>query len=163
MVQQLIEQGLIDDAYQELKPMIERVKRDGFHEWWSQDNQPRGSGQFRGSAGVLVRAIELLEQWAAAKTGHVLTLAAANLRIKTVGSSCPGGWNLFSNGEVGDHVLFPAQGTYRLRVRAWGSPCLGGWPEMALLVDGEQVQKRTVQTRDPAEIIGTLRRTKCMN
>jgi hypothetical protein len=151
MVLQLIEQGLIDDAYQELEPMVERASRHGFHEWWSRDNQPRGSGQFRGSAGVLGRAIELLEEWAAAKTGHVLTLAAANLRIKTVGSSCPGGWKLFSNGEVGDHLLFPAKGTYRLSVRAWGSPCLGGWPEMALLVDGEQVQTKTVQTREATE------------
>jgi GH35 family endo-1,4-beta-xylanase len=72
MVQQLIKQGLINDAYRELKPMVERANRYGFHEWWSRDNQPQGSGQFRGSAGVLGRAIELLEQWAAAKSGHVL-------------------------------------------------------------------------------------------
>jgi hypothetical protein len=47
MVQQLIQQGLIAEAYHELQPMVERVKRAGFHEWWSRDNQPRGSGQFR--------------------------------------------------------------------------------------------------------------------
>jgi hypothetical protein len=41
------------------------VQRVGdFHEWWSRDNQPRGSGQFRGSAGVLGRAIEMLQAWA---------------------------------------------------------------------------------------------------
>lgn len=65
MIQQLIRQGLIEDAYRELKPMVERVQRVGdFHEWWSPDNQPRGSAHFRGSAGVLARSIEMLQTWA---------------------------------------------------------------------------------------------------
>ncbi len=62
MIQALIQYGYISEAYRELRPMVERVKRTGgFHEWWSRDNQPRGSGEFRGSAGVLGRAIELLQ------------------------------------------------------------------------------------------------------
>lgn len=65
MIQQLVRNGLVEEAYQELRPMVERVLRVGdFHEWWSQDNQPRGSGQFRGSAGVLGKAIEQLWAWA---------------------------------------------------------------------------------------------------
>ena len=65
MVRQLIEQGYVAEAYRELQPMVERVKRTGgFHEWWTRDNQPRGSGDFRGSAGVLGRDIELLQAWA---------------------------------------------------------------------------------------------------
>lgn len=65
MIQQLVRNGLVEEAYQELRPMVERVLRVGdFHEWWSRDNQPRGSGQFRGSAGVLGKAIELLWAWA---------------------------------------------------------------------------------------------------
>lgn len=65
MIQALIEQGDIAEAYRELRPMVERVRRvGGFYEWWSRDNQPRGSGDFRGSAGVLGRAIELLQVWA---------------------------------------------------------------------------------------------------
>ena len=65
MIQALIGQGHVAEAYRELRPMVERVKRTGgFHEWWSRDNQPCGSGEFRGSAGVLGRAIELLEVWA---------------------------------------------------------------------------------------------------
>ncbi len=65
MIQQLIRQGFIEDAYRELKPMVARVQRAGdFYEWWSQDNQPRGSAQFRGSAGVLGRAVEMLQTWA---------------------------------------------------------------------------------------------------
>jgi cellobiose phosphorylase len=65
MVEALVQQGDIADAYRELRPMVERVKRTGgFHEWWTRDNQPRGSGDFRGSAGVLGKDIELLETWA---------------------------------------------------------------------------------------------------
>jgi hypothetical protein len=65
MVQQLIRQGLVADAYRELQPMVARVQRTGdFAEWWTRDNEPRGSGKFRGSAGVLGRAIEMLITWA---------------------------------------------------------------------------------------------------
>ena len=65
MIQQLIRTGFIEEAYRELKPMVVRVQRVGdFHEWWSRDDRPRGSGQFRGSAGVLGRAIEMLQAWA---------------------------------------------------------------------------------------------------
>lgn len=66
MVQALIEQGDIDDAYREIRPMVERVQRvNGFYEWWTPGNQPKGSANFRGSAGVLGHDIELLESWAA--------------------------------------------------------------------------------------------------
>jgi hypothetical protein len=65
MIQQLIRHGLIEDAYRELKPMVARVAKHGdFHEWWSRDNQPRGSAQFRGSAGVLSQAVFMLREWA---------------------------------------------------------------------------------------------------
>jgi glycogen debranching enzyme len=67
MIRQLIRFGMIEEAYRELQPMIERVQtHQGFHEWWSQDNQPRGSGKFRGSAGVLGVAIQQLLEWAQA-------------------------------------------------------------------------------------------------
>jgi hypothetical protein len=50
--------------------MISRVQEnDGFYEWYSVDNKPRGSGTFRGSAGVLGRAIEMLLTWANANAG----------------------------------------------------------------------------------------------
>lgn len=65
MIQQLIRHGLVEEAYRELKPMVARVAKHGdFHEWWSRDNQPRGSAQFRGSAGVLSQAIYQLRDWA---------------------------------------------------------------------------------------------------
>ena len=45
--------------------MMERVKvNDGFYEWYSVDNEPKGSGTFRGSAGVLYKTIQMFETWA---------------------------------------------------------------------------------------------------
>jgi hypothetical protein len=71
MIQQLIRYGFIEEAYRELQPMVDRVNRHGdFHEWWSLDNQPRGSGQFRGSAGVLGVAIQRLLAWANENSGR---------------------------------------------------------------------------------------------
>ena len=65
MIQQLIQNGFVEEAYQEMIPMVERVKKNnGFYEWYSVDNKPRGSGQFRGSAGVLGKAIVMIQQWA---------------------------------------------------------------------------------------------------
>ena len=57
--------GFAPQAYRELRPMVERVKRAGdFYEWWSRDNQPRGSRGYRGSTSVLGQAIEMLQAWA---------------------------------------------------------------------------------------------------
>jgi arylsulfatase A-like enzyme len=71
MIQQLIRLGMIEEAYRELRPMVSRViQHDGFYEWWSLDNQPRGSGLFRGSAGVLGLAIQQLRAWASDATSQ---------------------------------------------------------------------------------------------
>ncbi|KAB2660693.1 MAG: hypothetical protein DVB31_13585 [Verrucomicrobia bacterium] len=71
MIQQLVRQGLVRDAYQELKPMVVRVRRHGdFYEWWSLGNQPQGSRQYRGSAGVLGESIAMLLAWAQANGGQ---------------------------------------------------------------------------------------------
>lgn len=65
MIQQLIAYGYIEQAYQECLPMLERVRvNDGFFEWYTIDNQPSGSGTFRGSAGVLGKAIQMFLNWA---------------------------------------------------------------------------------------------------
>jgi hypothetical protein len=54
----LVREGMAEDAISELKPFIERVLvNDGFFEWYTLDGQPRGSGVFKGSAGVLLEAI----------------------------------------------------------------------------------------------------------
>merc|ERR1711865_780040 len=65
MVQALVSNGMIQDAVTEIEPMLARViSAGGFWEWWDQENQPSGSAKFRGSAGVLGKAIEMLQSWA---------------------------------------------------------------------------------------------------
>jgi hypothetical protein len=65
MIQQLIINGFTEEAYHHILPMVKRVKdNDGFFEWYTVNNEPKGSGTFRGSAGVLYKAIELFEKWA---------------------------------------------------------------------------------------------------
>ena len=55
----LVREGMVEDAQRELQPFIDRViQNDGFYEWYTLDGQPRGSGVFKGSAGVLLEAIE---------------------------------------------------------------------------------------------------------
>lgn len=63
MIQQLINYGYYEEAYRSLIPMVERVlANDGFYEWWTPAAEPRGSGSFRGSAGVLWVAIRALQE-----------------------------------------------------------------------------------------------------
>jgi len=65
MIQQLIAYGYIEQAYRECFPMFERVRQnDGFFEWYTLDNRPSGSGTFRGSAGVLGKAVQMFYEWA---------------------------------------------------------------------------------------------------
>ena len=71
LIHALVLNGFYEEAYRELKPMIERViVNDGFYEWYSVDNEPRGSGTFRGSAGVLGKAVMMLTDWAEENTGE---------------------------------------------------------------------------------------------
>jgi hypothetical protein len=63
MIQQLIKYGFVQEAYEQVQPMLKRViDNKGFYEWYSVDNKPRGSGTFRGEAGVLYLAIEQFEK-----------------------------------------------------------------------------------------------------
>lgn len=66
MIGVLIDYGYVEDAYTELLPMIDRaLANKGFFEWYNvQTGAPKGSGDFRGEAGVLYDAITVLKQWA---------------------------------------------------------------------------------------------------
>jgi len=65
MIQQLIKYGFVKEAYEQIQPMVKRVKdNNGFYEWYSVDNKPKGSGTFKGEAGVLYTAIVQFEQLA---------------------------------------------------------------------------------------------------
>jgi hypothetical protein len=66
IIQQMVVQGNAQLAYDELGPMLDRVLRDqGFFEWYTRDGQARGSADYRGTAGQLAKAIDMLEAWAA--------------------------------------------------------------------------------------------------
>ncbi len=68
VIQAMITNGFVADAYEELLPLVQRVKRDkGFFEWYDQTGKPHGAGQFRGAAGVTGLAIKQLQAWAAAR------------------------------------------------------------------------------------------------
>ena len=66
MIQALTANGFVENAYAEINPMIDRVViNNGFFEWYDvKTGAPRGSRNFRGSAGVLYDAIEQLRAWA---------------------------------------------------------------------------------------------------
>ncbi len=65
MIQQLVKNGFVKEAYEQIQPFIHRViKNNGFYEWYTLKNEPRGSSSYRGSAGVLYDAITLLDIWA---------------------------------------------------------------------------------------------------
>jgi glycogen debranching enzyme len=63
MIHELIKNGFFEEAYEQMQPMVKRViDNNGFFEWYSVDNKPRGSGTFRGEAGVLYTAIRMFEE-----------------------------------------------------------------------------------------------------
>jgi len=80
-----------------------------------------------------------------------LTIEAKKAGVRTEGGPCPGGWNLWSNGTVGERLRFERAGAYEIIVRAHGSPARGEWPRMALVLDGEAKQAVTVDTREFAD------------
>ena len=64
MIQQLIEYGFVEEAYTLAQPMFERVlKNDGFFEWYDIEGNPKGSAEFKGSAGVLAKSISMFNDW----------------------------------------------------------------------------------------------------
>ena len=63
LIPPLVKMGFVDEAIAELEPFISRViENNGFYEWYTIDGEPKGSGTFRGSAGVLLEAIETLRE-----------------------------------------------------------------------------------------------------
>jgi len=63
----LLQYGYAREAYADLLPMVDRALRSGgFYEWYDvQTGLPKGSGDFRGEAGVLYTAITQMQAWAA--------------------------------------------------------------------------------------------------
>lgn len=72
MIEALVSYRLVNEAYEELLPMINRtLANKGFFEWYEvRTGAPKGSGEFRGEAGVLYDAIASLKQWAERQSNH---------------------------------------------------------------------------------------------
>lgn len=88
MIWALIDKGFIKEAYEELQPMLKRViENKGFNEWYTQSGEPKGSGTFRGEAGVLCTAIEKIKEWAAGYDRQPLEKAEKGMIIFTFGQS----------------------------------------------------------------------------
>lgn len=65
MIQQLIKNGFVQEAYDEVRPMLDRViENQEFFEWWAKGNVPSGSGKFKGAAGVLSKSVGMFHEWA---------------------------------------------------------------------------------------------------
>ncbi|MHA4809081.1 glucosidase family protein [Flavitalea flava] len=66
MIVALAENGYVKEAWEELQPIIARtIKYNGFFEWYDiKTGQPKGSGDFRGEAGVYYDVIQILRKWA---------------------------------------------------------------------------------------------------
>jgi hypothetical protein len=68
IIQQMVAHGQAQLAYQELGPMLDRVLRDdGFFEWYTRAGEGKGSAEYRGSAGQIAKAVDMLLLWAAAR------------------------------------------------------------------------------------------------
>jgi hypothetical protein len=73
MIQALVKNGYVQEAVDELTPMITRVIANrGFYEWYDvRTGAPKGSGNFRGEAGVLFDTIQMLKKWALNKQQRI--------------------------------------------------------------------------------------------
>lgn len=104
---------------------------------------------------LLIAVLSLIPFPAAA----AFILEASHLSIRSVGGEIPpgneraGSWNIWSNGEIGEYIMIPADASYRIVVHAAGTPALGEWPVMALLVNGVTVGIKTVAGENFADYI----------
>ena len=65
IIQQLIAYGFVEEAYSLGKPMCDRVlENEDFFEWYDKEGNPKGSAEFKGSAGVLAKSISMFYDWA---------------------------------------------------------------------------------------------------
>lgn len=99
---------------------------------------------------ALVLALVPLAAWAEPPE-RSLVIPSRDAAVKTVGGPVEGGWNVWSDGRVGQPVKIARSGIYTVVVRAWGSPAQNVWPEMALLVDELEVATAEVKRGTAAD------------
>ena len=68
MITDLVRYRYVRQAYRDIQPFVNRVvEHHGFYEWYTIKGTPEGSSSFKGSAGVLMQAIDALRAWARGK------------------------------------------------------------------------------------------------
>jgi glycogen debranching enzyme len=68
LVQQMVRLGFVQEAYDELQPMLKLFVRDSdLNEWYTPSGTAAGSERFKGAAGAIGTAIAALEAWARAQ------------------------------------------------------------------------------------------------
>ena len=82
-----------------------------------------------------------------------LTIEAPEAQIKTVGGAVGGGWNLWSDGEVGEYLDLAGGGKYTVTVTAYGSSAGGVWPKMSLRINGAVADSVTVASATPKRYV----------
>ncbi len=75
-----------------------------------------------------------------------LEIAAPDMSTKTVGAKTDEGWNLWSNGYLGEWLKFHKKGKYTITIKARGDKALDIWPIMDLGVDGKAVKRWNVES-----------------
>ena len=73
-----------------------------------------------------------------------LVIGAKDASVKTAGAEEEGGWNLFSNGIVGEWLKFPRKGRYRISVEARGDSAAGEAPVMLLRAGARRLGRWSV-------------------
>jgi len=74
-----------------------------------------------------------------------LEIPAQKASIKTVGTKTDEGWNLWSNGYLGDWIKFDKKGKYTVTIKAKGEKAAGEWPAMELFADTVSVKRWCVE------------------
>lgn len=96
---------------------------------------------------VLSSVLPFLLLWSLLSGLPAFAFDARSASIRTAGDLADRGWNLYSNGTVGEYFRFRTSGSYMVVVRARGSVLSGVWPVMALNVDGLSGQTVSVDSR----------------
>ncbi len=104
---------------------------------------------------LVVDRLVITKSAAAATPTVPTTLEVEAMPTKTGGGGITNGWELWSNGYVGQTVNFPAAKTYQFTVMARGTAVAGIGPMLELRIDGRPVGQVTVSSTDWTSVVLT--------
>ncbi len=97
---------------------------------------------------------------AAASACADAVVAADQARIRTTGGAVERGWNLWSNGTLGDWFHAPKAGKVVVVIRAAGIQAAGEWPRASVQVGNASVAEFTASSADDQEYRFEVDRTE---